>query len=207
MPVELELDLNVKVIVDRRTMVKTLAIAPNEDAKVSVRPQLRIGDLAKRINKTTRAVRLYEEMGLLGEVHRTEGGQRVYSEDVLVRLLWIEKLQGLSFTLPQIKDLLCEWTDNRYGPDGMQRLREIYQSKLEETQVQIRQLQSLTGDLTDSLNYLASCEVCDPCTLLGACSDCTYPHSSSARPELVAGLYSVPPPSRMQGAEKNDHEK
>jgi len=185
-------------------MAKILPIARDEHAVSSPSVQLRIGDLAKRINKTTRAVRLYEEMGLLGEVMRTEGGQRVYSEQVLVRLVWIEKLQGLSFTLPQIKELLSEWTTNRYGPGGMKRLRATYKAKLEETQVQIRQLESLSEELEKSLRYLESCEVCDPCTLLGACSECEHPHSTSTRPPLVAGLYSAAPAVLTQKIEDTE---
>ena len=151
----------------------------------------RIGDLAKRINKSTRAVRLYEEMKLLGEITRNEGGQRIYGEEVFARLIWIEKLQNLGFTLHEIRDLLASWSGNKFGPGGMKYLREVYREKLEETQFQIKQLESLSEELQDSLEYLESCEICDPCTLLGACTACAHPHSTSAKPILVAGLYSV----------------
>jgi MerR family transcriptional regulator, copper efflux regulator len=173
--------------------MKVASTLPIAQSKAVPRTKLifRIGDLAKRINKSTRAVRLYEEMNLLGEVTRNEGGQRVYGEDVLLRLTWIEKLQSLGFSLPQIKELLSQWADESYGPAGMKRLREIYRSKLEETRVQIRQLESLSDELQESLTYLDSCEVCDPCTLLGACSACEHPHSTNAKPALVTGVYSV----------------
>ena len=171
-------------------MAKLLPIA--SETKKPVAPAMyRIGDLAKRINKSTRAVRLYEEMNLLGEITRNEGGQRIYGEDILVRLTWIEKLQNIGFTLHQIRDLLANWSDSKFGPEGMKYLRETYRAKLEETRFQIKQLESLSEELQDSLDYLESCEVCDPCTLLGACTDCVHPHSTSAKPTLVAGLYSV----------------
>jgi len=151
----------------------------------------RIGDLAKRINKTTRALRLYEEMNLLGSVTRNEGGQRIYEEEVFARLKWIEKLQSLGFSLLQIQSVLASWIGNEHGPAGMKEIRQIYRAKLEETQLQIRQLESLSEDLRESLTYLESCEVCDPCTLLGACAECAHPHSTSSKPVLVTGLYSV----------------
>jgi len=171
-------------------VAKTLPIAQTE-VHSSKKLIFRIGDLAKRINKSTRAVRLYEEMDLLGAVTRNEGGQRIYGEDVLLRLTWIEKLQSLGFSLPQIRELLSQWADESYGPAGMRRLREIYAAKLEETRIQIRQLESLSDELQESLTYLDSCEVCDPCTLLGACAACEHPHSTDSKPALVTGLYSV----------------
>jgi len=171
-------------------VAKLLPIASSSEPS-STEPVFRIGDLAKRINKSTRAVRLYEEMNLLGEITRNEGGQRIYGEDVLVRLTWIEKLQGLGFTLAQIKNLLSEWTDQEFGPSGMSQLRHTYRTKLEETRMQIKQLESLSEELQESLDYLESCENCDPCTPLGACADCEHPHSTTSKPQLVAGLYSV----------------
>jgi DNA-binding transcriptional MerR regulator len=130
-------------------------------------------------------------MNLLGEITRNDGGQRIYGEDVLVRLTWIEKLQSLGFTLTQIKNLLSEWTDQEFGPRGMSQLRDTYRTKLEETRMQIKQLESLSEELQESLDYLDSCENCDPCTPLGACADCEHPHSTTSKPQLVAGLYSV----------------
>ncbi|MEE2904688.1 MAG: MerR family transcriptional regulator [Myxococcota bacterium] len=158
----------------------------------------RIGDLAKRINKSTRALRLYEEMNLLGSVTRNEGGQRIYDEEVFARLTWIEKLQSLGFSLLQIQSVLSNWIGNEYGPAGMKEIRQIYRAKLEETQLQIRQLESLSEDLRESLTYLESCEVCDPCTLLGACAECAHPHSTSSKPALVTGLYSVSEAKKTQ---------
>ena len=68
--------------------------------------ELRIGELAKKTGKTTRALRLYEELGLLVPSARTEGGFRLYHEANAERVFWIGKLQDLGFTLPQIQNLL-----------------------------------------------------------------------------------------------------
>jgi len=128
-------------------------------------------------------------MGLLGPVHRTEGGHRVYSEDALIRMSWIDKLQALGFSLTQIREVLMDWSDSRFGPTAMARVRGVFRSKLEETQDQVRQLEALADELQDSLAYLESCEVCSPSTLLGACSGCSHPHPVEAEPELVAGFH------------------
>lgn len=150
---------------------------------------LKIGDLARLAHKSTRAVRLYEEMGLLGAVIRTDGGHRVYGSDALVRLSWIEKLQQLGFSLPQVRELLDELSDEGHGPAAMGAVRDIFWRKLEETRAQIRSLESLAGELADSLSYLESCNICTPSTLLGACSGCSRPHAVEP-PVLIAGIHA-----------------
>ncbi|HEY1099321.1 MAG TPA: MerR family transcriptional regulator, partial [Myxococcota bacterium] len=56
---------------------------------------LRIGDLAKATDKTQRALRLYEELGLLTCGERTSGGFRLYGPEAIDRVHWIGKLQEL----------------------------------------------------------------------------------------------------------------
>jgi DNA-binding transcriptional MerR regulator len=151
---------------------------------------LRIGDIARLAHKSTRAVRLYEELGLLGPVVRTEGGHRSYSEDVLRRIAWIEKLQTLGFSLSQIGKLLEKWSGSEFGPEAMIMLRELFEQKLEETRAQLKTMETLALELTESLRYLSSCEVCDPETLLGTCKSCEEPHVTSTAPDLVSGFYT-----------------
>jgi DNA-binding transcriptional MerR regulator len=150
---------------------------------------LKIGDLARLAEKSTRAVRLYEEMGLLGSVVRTDGGHRLYDERALIRLTWIDKLQLLGFSLPQIRELLDELEDAQKGPVAMGKVREIFRSKLEDTHAQIKALASLAGELEDSLRYLESCSVCEPSTLLTSCQECNLPHAVDA-PTLISGFHS-----------------
>ena len=40
---------------------------------------LRIGELAKRTNRTVRALRLYEELGILEPAERSSAGYRLYN--------------------------------------------------------------------------------------------------------------------------------
>jgi DNA-binding transcriptional MerR regulator len=63
--------------------------------------QFRIGELARRVGSTPRAVRYYEELGLLPERGRPRGGHRMYDvrdEDRLRELLHIKELLGLSLS-------------------------------------------------------------------------------------------------------------
>jgi DNA-binding transcriptional MerR regulator len=63
--------------------------------------QFRIGELARRAGSTPRAVRYYEELGLLPERGRPRGGHRMYDahdEERLKELLHIKELLGLTLS-------------------------------------------------------------------------------------------------------------
>ena len=63
--------------------------------------QFRIGELAHRAGSTPRAVRYYEELGLLPGPGRPRGGHRMYDardEERLKQLLHIKELLGLSLS-------------------------------------------------------------------------------------------------------------
>src|SRR5262245_63199702 len=78
----------------------------------------RIGELARRVGATPRAVRYYEELGLLPEHARSDGAHRVYderNEQRLRDLLRIRELMNLSLSE------LGEWMA---AEDARARLRE-----------------------------------------------------------------------------------
>lgn len=152
---------------------------------------LRIGDIARLAKKSTRAMRLYEEMNLLGDVVRTDGGHRLYSDDALLRVAWIDKLQALGFSLTQIREMLSEWSSARQAPKAMGRVREIFQEKLEHTRAQLETLHALADELTESLAYLESCgSICEPATVIQECNSCERPHPIAREPGLVAGFHT-----------------
>ena len=85
--------------------------------------RIRIGELARRVGATPRAVRYYEELGLLPDRGRSQGAHRLYDESDEQRLrdiLRIRELLGLSLTE------LREWMD---AEDARPRLRERWQTE------------------------------------------------------------------------------
>jgi DNA-binding transcriptional MerR regulator len=70
--------------------------------------RLRIGEVARRLGVTTRTIRYYEEIGLLGSAGEREAGQhRAYGEQEVDRLrdaLRLKSLLGL--TLEELGELL-----------------------------------------------------------------------------------------------------
>lgn len=159
-------------------------------AGAAVDPMLRIGDLARRVGKSTRAVRLYEELGLLGPTDRTHGGHRVYGRDALVRLGWIDRLQVLGMSLAEIRAFVVELDGETSGPAAMERARCTFEAKLRDVRAQIDALQQVASELEDGLAYL---ETCNTACALGtdrvACASCGHDHSVDA-PVLIQGIHA-----------------
>ena len=150
---------------------------------------LKVGDLARKTGKSVRAMRLYEELGLLIPTARSGGGFRLYDETALTRIRWIELLQESGFTLHQIQDLLKAWQSTRYGPDAMKVVRETFEKRLAETRAAIARFEALQRELEGSLQYLNTCEQCrPPRTTLEDCPHCPVDHGMVEPPALVAGF-------------------
>ena len=66
---------------------------------------VQIGDLAKRLNITTRTIRYYEEIGLMGSPQRYGRGMRTFNNDSILRLKFILKLKDLGISLKEIVEL------------------------------------------------------------------------------------------------------
>lgn len=151
-------------------------------------PRMQIGDLAKETGKTVRAIHLYEELGLLQPAGRSKGRFRLYGSDALLRISWIGKLQEMGFSLADIRTVVLESELVESAPGAMKRMRDIYARKLEETREQRRRVEALERDLQASLDYLDTCDVCDPERLLSACESCDLHDKESRVPELVRGF-------------------
>jgi DNA-binding transcriptional MerR regulator len=73
---------------------------------VVVAGTIQIGEAAKLTALSIDAIRLYERRALLHKVPRTAGRFRLYTADDLSRLTFIKQMQGVGFSLQEIKRLL-----------------------------------------------------------------------------------------------------
>ncbi|HET9327585.1 MAG TPA: MerR family transcriptional regulator [Candidatus Eisenbacteria bacterium] len=153
---------------------------------------LRVGDLAKRTGKTVRAIHLYEELGLLKPATRSSGGFRLYEEAAVDRVRWIDLLHGMGFSLHEMREVLRAWWGAEVGPEAMSRLRELFETKLEETRQAIERGKKTEAELLAGLAYLETCKVCPTHEPSTGCVRCTQDHGMKTRPSLVAGITSAP---------------
>ena len=150
---------------------------------------LLVGDLARETGKTVRAIHLYEELGLLTPTGRSKGGYRLYASDAPLRIRWIQKLQDMQFSLTDIQTVVRDWQESGSAPRAMTKMRAVYTKKLEETRANLRKLEQLKHELQKSLEYLDTCDVCEPDRLLSTCNACDHHDCRpSDVPELVSGF-------------------
>ncbi len=171
---------------------------------------LKVGDLARQTGKSVRALRLYEELGLLQPLRRSEGGFRLYGADEVARVYWISKLQDLGFTLQQIKALVDSVEGAGNGPAAMQNVRELFRGRLQATRQQVERLLQLERDLAESLAYLEGCRACPVEHDVTACGTCASVHMDKQAPTLVAGIHlpqaPLPGLALVRGREGTHHE-
>ena len=67
---------------------------------------MNIGDAAKASGVTTKMIRHYEAIHLIGNSLRTEAGYRTYKDKDIHTLRFIKSARSLGFSLDQIKQLL-----------------------------------------------------------------------------------------------------
>ncbi|MCA9539549.1 MAG: MerR family transcriptional regulator [Myxococcales bacterium] len=136
---------------------------------------MRIGELARRTDKTVRALHLYEEMTLLSPAERTQGGFRLYDEDNVERIVYIDRLQRLGFSLGEIQTLVRDWSAGETPREAMERIKASYRARLAEVRGRLVELQRLERELADSLAFLEGCRSCgvqeeEPHDACGGCA-------------------------------------
>ncbi|MCP4447106.1 MAG: MerR family transcriptional regulator [Myxococcales bacterium] len=151
--------------------------------------RLQVGQFAKTVGKTVRALHLYEELGLLNPVARSKGGFRLYDDSSIERARWIVKLQGIGFTLAQIQGFVADFERAANGRVATSQARDVFTKKLDEVQTQLAKLHRSEADLVEALNYLDGCQDCPGDLSPACCKDCVQvSHTTTEVPHLFAGL-------------------
>ena len=102
-----DLHVNVKVVVPSGGMPPKTPSAPAPTTTPTDPALLRIQDVAAETGLTTRAIRYYEEIGLLEPAARSDGAYRLFDASDLERLRFIRSLRDdAGFSLAQIGQLL-----------------------------------------------------------------------------------------------------
>ena len=163
---------------------------------------MRVGELAKAVGKTVRAMHLYEELGLLEPRARSDGGFRLYGPEAIDRIHWIVKLQAIGFTLAEIQGFVKDFQLAQSAPEASARVRALFLEKQAQIREQITQLQVIENDLSEALAYLDSCQTCTDEYAPTACGECDHHgHHRGEAPPLFAGL------SRRSGEEPKEKSK
>ena len=166
--------------------------------------RLRVGELARAVGKSVRAIHLYEELGLLTPDSRTIGGFRQFGADTVDRINWITKLQAIGFSLTEIQGFVRDFESAQSGRSAAAQVREVFQTKLSEIRQQLAQFRIIENDLVEALGYLESCQGCAPSFSPGECRACDHEgHERGHTPELFAGLSKPMVEALLAGGERS----
>lgn len=115
--------------------------------------QYRIGDVTERLALSADTLRYYEKIGLLPKIGRNGAGIRLYNDQDLARLKFIQRAQQMDFTLAEIGELL----KMREAPQkARKRVRELTAHKLAEVDARLTELKALRGELALLINLCSA---------------------------------------------------
>ncbi|MGE4463918.1 MerR family transcriptional regulator [Sphaerochaeta sp.] len=133
----------------------------------------RIGELARKCKVTVRTIRYYESLGLLKTNHRSDGGQRYYTDADVVYLNRIAELKELDFSLSEIRTIILMGSEDATGEKRRNELLRQYRSKLSEALEKQAALERRVTDLSWHIQQLETNDDFQQCPGL-MCKSCTF---------------------------------
>lgn len=101
----------------------------------------KIGEIAKLTNLTTRTIRYYEGLGLLGtRKNRSRGQSRLFDNDDIKRLKKIQMLKDLGLTLEEIGKVIELYFTDGQLLEGKRQVVEILRNHIAAAEEKIEEL-------------------------------------------------------------------
>jgi DNA-binding transcriptional MerR regulator len=109
---------------------------------------LQIGQAAQRTGLSVDAIRFYEKAGLLSRPVRSSGGYRLYGEQEIADLEFIQQAQRLGFSLNEIRELFAI---RRHPDEACAHVRDLIVEKLAVVRGKLEELRALEKGLAGAL--------------------------------------------------------
>lgn len=122
---------------------------------------MKINQLAKLTNITSKTIRYYEEIALLPVASRNSNGYREYSSTDVERLVFIRRCRELHIPLEQIKTLIQVQTDKSSSCSEVDLLIEQQLEKVRKTISELTLLEQTLQTLVSSCSndIVGECEI------------------------------------------------
>lgn len=115
---------------------------------------LKIGEVAQRSGLTVKTIRFYCDEGLIDPISRSEGGYRLFGEEVFAELALIRTLRAMDIPLQDVTRIL---ESRRSGVCTCAALQDRIRRKVGEIERTIVGLRDLQGELHDLLHRWQGC--------------------------------------------------
>ncbi len=111
---------------------------------------MNIGQASKQCGISSKMIRYYEQIGLLGTAKRSASGYRIYSEQDLKTLSFLKHARDLGFSSEQMKELLSLWRNT--GRQSAE-VKQLTLQHIETLNQKIAQLQDMVNWLQSSADH------------------------------------------------------
>jgi DNA-binding transcriptional MerR regulator len=108
-----------------------------------------IGEISRLVDLSQRTIRYYEEIGLLHSVRRIENGKRVYTDNDVRRLKFINRLKVLGLSLAEMVELEKVYRKQRNNREILPKLLEILDERAAQIDERVAQLVTLKKEIRE----------------------------------------------------------
>jgi MerR family transcriptional regulator, repressor of the yfmOP operon len=108
-----------------------------------------IGEISRLVDLSQRTIRYYEEIGLLNSVRRIENGKRVYTDDDVRRLKFINRLKVLGLSLAEMVELEKIYRKQRNNREILPKLLDILDKRAAQIDERVAQLVALKKEIRE----------------------------------------------------------
>jgi DNA-binding transcriptional MerR regulator len=108
-----------------------------------------IGEISRLVDLSQRTIRYYEEIGLLHSVRRIENGKRVYTDEDVRRLKFINRLKVLGLSLAEMVELEKIYRKQRNNREILPKLLDILEKRAAQIDERVAQLVALKKEIRE----------------------------------------------------------
>jgi len=146
---------------------------------------MQIGDLADRAGVTPRAIRYYEELGIVEPEERTAGGFRLYSQAQLRSLQIVQSLKNLGFGLEHIRGFFNLKNCNELGGSLARALVDHLGEQERQIDERIREYTLMKERNQKAIEVLNGCLCCEVKVFERDCHHCEVYREHEDVPDLI----------------------
>ena len=105
--------------------------------------------VARRTGVSAKAIRYYEDSGLLPKAERAENGYRIYGVRAVHLLRFVRRARDLGFSINDVGDLLALWADETRESAEVKALAERHLKDIERKIDELKSLRNTLRHLTE----------------------------------------------------------
>ncbi len=109
--------------------------------------RLSIGKVAAQTACNIETIRFYEKEGLLPPPGRTEGGHRLYTTEMVGRLVFVRRCRELGFSMAEIRQLLSLVDGDQVSCERVKDIADLHLVDIRSKIVDLRKMERTLRDL------------------------------------------------------------